>query len=190
MNELTDEKLILNIKQNKSVEQSLNELIKRHSGICVDIINKYISSNYNESLRQELIKEKDYQIYQSALKFDFNKSTKFSTFIGNDMRWKCLNIYNKNKKQNTISVENDLIEHFNFLSEQKKDSDDVFDIILKKTKSHPDKRVGRIFYLRYIVGKNNSVMPWKNISKDLGMSIQGCINIHNSVIKNIKQIIK
>ncbi len=41
--------------------------------------------------------------------------------------------------------------------------------------------------MRYIIGKKNKVMPWKNIGKKMDLSIQGCINIHNSAIKKIKQ---
>ena len=54
------------------------------------------------------------------------------------------------------------------------------------SKSHPDKRVGKIFDMRYIEGKDNNVMPWRMISDELSMSIQGVINIHNSAIENFK----
>lgn len=187
--DITDEDLVLSIKKNKSVSSNLDTLIDRHSGICVSIINSYIPNNFNNSIKQELIKEKDYHIYQAALKFDFDKGAKFSTYLGNEIKWKCLNIYNKNKKQKTSSVENDLIEHFNYFTQEpspSNENEDIFDFIIKKAKKHPDERVGKIFHLRYVVGKNNSVMPWKNISKQIGMSIQGCINIHNSIIKNFK----
>ena len=40
--------------------------------------------------------------------------------------------------------------------------------------------------MRYIIGERNKVMPWKKISEELNMSIQGCINIHNSTIDKIK----
>ena len=40
--------------------------------------------------------------------------------------------------------------------------------------------------MRYITGERNRVMPWKKISEELNMSIQGCINIHNSAIEKFK----
>ena len=55
---------------------------------------------------------------------------------------------------------------------------------------HPDERVQRIFQLRYIDPQYNKLTPWKNVSKELGMSIQGCINIHNSAIKVIRKELK
>jgi len=191
--EKTDEEIISSIKNNKNVSSSLKTLIDRHSGICVSIINSYIPNNFNNGIKQEIIKEKDYQIYQAALKFDSKKNTKFSTYLGLEVKWKCLNIYNKTKKQKTTAVESELIDHFNYFAQENQASiwdGDVFNFIIKKAETHPDKRVGKIFYLRYVVGQNNSVMPWKNVSKEIGMSIQGCINIHNSMIKNFKNNIK
>ncbi len=189
----TDEDIVLSIKNNKNVSSNLKTLIDRHSGICISIINSYIPNDFNNGITQEIIKEKDYQIYQAALKFNSKKNTKFSTYLGLEVKWKCLNIYNKVKKQKTTTVENELIDHFNYFAQESNspnEDGDVFDFIIKKAKTHPDKRVGKIFYLRYVVGKDNSVMPWKNVSREIGMSIQGCINIHNSMINNFKNNIK
>ena len=44
--------------------------------------------------------------------------------------------------------------------------------------------------MRYVIGEKNKVMPWKKISKELNMSIQGCINIHNSAIEEFKLELK
>ena len=49
-----------------------------------------------------------------------------------------------------------------------------------------DRRACKIFKMRYIIGDKNKVMPWKKVSKEVNLSIQGCINIHNSYIKKIK----
>jgi len=186
-----DEDLVLNIKNNNESEKSLQILIDRHSGLCVDMINSYVNKNNNESLRSELIKEKDYQIYISALKFNPTKGSKFSTYLGNEIKWKCLNIHNRNKKRQTIPVEETLIDYFSYISKDAEQTDhDTFNSIIEYTKSHPDKRVAKIFNLRYVIGNNNSVMPWKKISKEIGMSIQGCINIHNSTLKKIKNKIR
>lgn len=185
---ITDENLVENIQSGKNIEKCLKILIERHSGLCVSIIEKYLSPKSNLSLNQELVKDKDFQIYEAALKYKFNKNAKFSTYLGNEVTWKCLNIYNKSKKNRVISVENNYIDYLNVKCNKENDINelDVFSSIIDRAKNHPDKRVGRIFYLRYVVGKNNSVMPWKNISEDIGMSIQGCINIHNSMINKLK----
>ena len=64
---------------------------------------------------------------------------------------------------------------------------EIFQKIISKAKQHPDQRVGQIFHLRYVEGRNNTVMPWKYISSKLKLSIQGCINIHNTAIKQLQQ---
>ena len=45
----------------------------------------------------------------------------------------------------------------------------------------------KIFYLRYEKGNKNSVMPWRLISGELNMSIQGCINLHNQALNQFKK---
>ena len=191
-----DNFLVESIKNNSNAEKCLEILIDRHSGLCINMINGYMSKNHNDSLRQELIKEKDYQIYSSALKYDPNKSSKFSTYLGNEIKWKCLNIYNRDKRRQTIPVEDNLIEYFSYSNKNTDTSrssltSDIFSHIMGQSKLHPDSRVERIFHLRYVEGKNNSVMPWRMISEDLDMSIQGCINLHNSAMNQFKnKIIK
>ena len=101
--------LIDKVKKYKD-ESSIKELINRHSGIYVDMVNKYIPSS-NEGLNKEdILQDKDFCIYDAAIKYDECKNTKFSTFVGNLARWKCLNIYNKNIKfpQETLDSENKL----------------------------------------------------------------------------------
>jgi len=189
LQKLSDEEIVGFIQINKYTEKCLKILIDNHSGICIDMINSFLSTNFNETLRREMINEKDYHIYQAALKFDSTKGSKFSTYLANEVKWKCLNAYNKIKRQKTTPVEENLINYFSYYSKDPNESNldnDIFSAIIDKTKEHPDKRVERIFHLRYVVGKNNSVMPWKYISKDIGMSIQGCINIHDAIIKNMK----
>ena len=62
----------------------------------------------------------------------------------------------------------------------------IFEIIEK----HPDERVRRIFKIRYVDPEFNKLTPWQKIGKELKMSIQGCINIHNSAIKIIRKTLK
>ena len=61
----SDLSLINNIKENNSGD-SLLELIERHSGMYVHIVDKYIHKNSYVS-RDLIIDDKDFVIYQSAL---------------------------------------------------------------------------------------------------------------------------
>ena len=187
INNLEDQQLVENIKKNKKTEDCLQELIGRHTGIYLDIVNKY-TPNGNTTNKLDLIDEKDYNIYQAALKYKSDKGTKFPTFLGNETKWICLNKYNKKKKEPQLSIED--IKETEILSTKsnnlKKEDLEVFSEAIKFSRNHKDKRVEKIFEMRYITGEKNKVMPWKKISEELNMSIQGCINIHNSAVEKFK----
>lgn len=187
VNSLEDFQLVENIKKDRLTDDSLKELINRHTGIYLDIVNKYTQSS-NATNKLDLIDEKDYNIYQAALKYQDDRGTKFPTFLGNETKWICLNKHNKKKKDPQLSIddikESDILT--NKCEKIKKDDLEIFGEAIKFSKTHKDKRVEKIFEMRYITGEQNKVMPWKKISEELNMSIQGCINIHNSAIEKFK----
>ena len=186
---IDDVQLVENIKNEKDVDDCLQELIERHTGIYLDIVNKY-TQHTNTSNKLDLIDEKDYNIYQTALKYKSDKGTKFPTFLGNETKWICLNKQNKIKKEKKVSFDDiceiDLAQE----DDGSKEKLEVFKKTIELAKQHQDKRVEKIFEMRYIIGEKNKVMPWKKISKELNMSIQGCINIHNSAIEEFKLELK
>ena len=186
---IDDIQLVENIKNEKDVDDCLQQLIERHTGIYLDIVNKYTQYT-NTSNKLDLIDEKDYNIYQTALRYKSDKGTKFPTFLGNETKWICLNKQNKLKKENKISFED--IAEVDLAQEDDSDKEkfEVFKKTIELAKQHEDKRVEKIFEMRYIIGEKNKVMPWKKISRELNMSIQGCINIHNSAIEEFKLELK
>ena len=187
VNNLEDLQLVDNIKKDTKTEDCLQELIGRHTGIYLDIVNKY-TLNGNTTNRLDLIDEKDYNIYQAALKYEGDRGTKFPTFLGNETKWICLNKFNKRKRDPQLSIDD--VKESDILHPKKekikKEDLEVFSEAIKLSKVHKDKRVEKIFEMRYITGEKNKVMPWKKISEELNMSIQGCINIHNSAVEKFK----
>ena len=133
---LSDSDLIQNIKNAKNVEESLLELIDRHSGIYLEMVNSFLKNCNNDSLKNDIVCEKDLIIYNSALKYDSSKGTKFSTFLGNEAKWTCLNASNKNKKFLELTDQN---FDFHTLKEEKEiEKDDFKNQILTKFKKHLD----------------------------------------------------
>jgi DNA-directed RNA polymerase specialized sigma subunit len=187
---LSDSDLIENIKNANNVDESLQELINRHSGIYLEMVNAFLRNCNNDSLKDDIVSEKALIIYNSALKYDSTKGTKFSTFLGNEAKWTCLNASNKNKKFLELNDQN---FDFQTLKEEKEtEKEDFKNQILNKFRKHldvyPDKRVSKIFNMRY--ENVNKLTPWRKISKEMDLSIQGCINIHNSALKTIAKKIK
>lgn len=179
---------LINKIKNDNDEFSLLELINRHSGIYTSMVDKFSRGSSSTLDKNLIMEEKDYTIYSSALKFDPGKCTKFSTYLANETKWKCLNFLNKIKKNKTSSINDDLnfIEPScdSFLNDlQREEVLQEFKDILNQEK---DERLKKIIDMRYYMS-NNKLTPWKKIAKELNLSIQGCINIHNKFINNIKK---
>ena len=153
------------------------------------MINNYVPNNTIFTNKAELINDKEYNIYQAALKYDPTRGAKFSTYLGNETKWMCLNIYNKNKKNPEISVEDlylEISDDFSKSEHEESIKQELFNKVMELIKNYPDERIAKIFTMRYIDGSKNKTMPWKNVSEEIDMSIQGCINIHDSTINKLK----
>lgn len=189
INLLSDVDLVCNIQDGLKSEESLGELVNRHSGIFITMVNNYSMNHTSGTVpdRTDLLKDKGYYIYKAALKYDESKDTKFSTHLGNETRWLCLNFYNKNKKCKEVNADHQSLSNKQALDTQPSIDLEVLSKIMSMINKDPDNRVSKIFKMRYIEGSKNKVMPWHKICKPLKLSIQGCINIHNKTILKIKK---
>tara|TARA_B100002019_G_scaffold289488_1_gene305207 strand:+ start:1522 stop:2142 length:621 start_codon:yes stop_codon:yes gene_type:complete len=187
--------LVKNIQEGIDEEFSLEKLYNLHSKIFYKMVNTFIADT-NKSLKEELFKECKYHIYFAAKNFNFEKNTKFSTYLANIIKWTCLNLNLKNKRSinnffSEIGVaqeDEDEDQNFIKLDERSKIiNNEIIEKVFSIAKSHSDDRIFKIFELRYKDGNKNKVMPWKLVSRQIGMSIQGCINIHNNFIRDIKK---
>jgi len=181
-----DNQLVENIKSDENVENSLKELVSRHSGIYIEMVN-YYTGPMSCLDKDELIKEKESNIYLCALKFEDDRNTKFSTFLGNQTKWLCLNKINsitrgqRKEREASLQASSSLYDPLANDVDIRLFSHDV------AFKSVADPRAKKIIKLRYMEGVKNKVMPWRCVSQSLGLSIQGCINIHNRAMKKIQQ---
>ena len=181
----SDLSLINKIKDSGD-DDCLVELINRHSGIYIYIVDKYTKHNGQAMNRDSILDDKDYTIYQSALSYNPDKNSKFSTFLANQTKWKCLNAINALKSRKFSSLD----KIYSKVSEEddshemlsKMEAFDIFNDMLEKER---DKRVKKIIDIRYNT-TNNRLVPWRKASEELKLSIQGCINIHNRFIKKVK----
>jgi hypothetical protein len=71
----------------------------------------------------------------------------------------------------------------NFYSELR--DKEVFELFFSDLKTN--EQVHKIFKLRYLEGSNNKLMPWRQVGKEMNLSIQGCINIHDRFLQKIKK---
>ena len=64
---------------------------------------------------------------------------------------------------------------------------EVFQTFNSCLEEEKDERVKKIIDLRYN-SSNNKVRAWRVIASEMGMSIQGCINIHNKFIQKVNKL--
>lgn len=179
---MNESQLIKKIKK-YNCSDSLKALDQLHGGLCVKIIKKYIGQlNAKNYSIEDLIKDKTYVVYQAALSFDPKKKIKYSSWLGNQMRYFCLNILNKNKNNLCMDddnirylVEKKQIEEMNTFDPEKLEY--IFDIL----SNMKDKRIEKIFKMRYFDSKK--LKAWNEIGKKLHISTQTAINIHNKAIE-------
>lgn len=185
---LDDNTLVKNI-QEKNDEEALKMLIDRHSALCNSLYKKYSNSMMNSGVHlQDVVDQKDYIVYKSAMSFDPCKNSKFSTWLYNQVRYQCLNCINENSHYLTLETDklNYLVEKYNLPEKEYKNINDyIFNII----DSCSDQRVKRIFEMRYS-NNSNKKMPWNKIAKKLKISTQTAINIHNKALKLLKNKIE
>lgn len=181
---MTDLQLIRKIKKN-NCEKSLLELYNRHQGICNKTLQKYCKTCYDIGVSfEDLNSEKIYVVYKSAMSFKTNKNIKFSTWLCNQMRYHCLNTFNKQSKD--ISMENENIKYISENNQSKQRDNSILnkekiDLIYNILDQMNDSRIKDIFNLRYFTcGKNQ---PWNKIGKKMNISTQTVINIHNKALK-------
>ena len=189
---LSDTELVKAVKFGMKSDDHLKELVDRHSGIYISMVNSYSPDRTSGlvSAKDDLLSDKNYYIYQAALKYDESKQTKFSTYLGNETRWLCLNIYNKNKNSKEISSDKPDLNYAAVDLHEVSMKQEILDKILAIIKRDPDQRISTIFKMRYIDGDKNKVMPWNKVCQSVSLSIQGCINIHNKTIRKIKKQLK
>lgn len=184
LDDKTDELLISRI-QKSNCQDSLKELIKRHSPLCYKIYKKYTPSfNVKNIDPNEAYQQKDYVIYKTAMSFKPKKNVKFSTWLGNQIRYQCLNMINK--KEDIIYMQQDELQ---FLIDKNQNQSqekltELKEYIVSLLEQLKDYRISKIFNMRYF--QTGSVQTWTKIGKKMNMSTQNAINLHNKGIQILK----
>jgi RNA polymerase sigma factor (sigma-70 family) len=166
----SEENDIINNVKTKSCNESLKTLISRHSGICYNLVLKYKKYIHSKNCDfQDLIDQKDYFIYQAALQYDNNRNIKFSTWLGNYVKYQCLNC--RRSKFNYCILDEEASGEIERKCQRDYESHslltDKVNAVNDILNSLEDKRIKNIYDLRY---QGNKKMTFKKISVKLGVS--------------------
>jgi RNA polymerase sigma factor (sigma-70 family) len=192
-----ENEILKNIQKGRNTSLNLNKILDLHSNIFYKICNKYMYSSFHFH-REDFLMDKNLFIYQCILDYKFDKGAKFSTYLASRVKWFCLNFSRKHKRtsSNVFNMDKDCMESMPCPSGDRSNNNsynaenkDTLTSFIENLKKNKDKRLYKIFHLRYIKGKHNSVMPWSEVSKnpDINLSIQGCINVHDKYLTKIRK---
>ena len=185
---ISDEADIYLVKKikNKSCNDSLKELISRHSGICFSIGRKFTLNN--PTGMQDLTDNKDWIIYSSALSFDHEKGSKFSTWLANQVKFYCLNL--KNKTSRYIETEPDTIEflinQYHNSSTEKSNRKEIINTLLDLLDQIKDDNIRKAIQYRYF-HNNKKILNYCEIGDILNVTPQTVLNWHNKFINLAKK---
>lgn len=181
MKSYTDNTLISKII-NDNNNEALLELANRHKGLFEQKLRKYAHLINANDFRDEFL-----LIIFDIVK-DYVRKTRycqFNTFFGNSVRFKCLKLVHQKAKLEYKCTSQIDEEH---LEENKTDTTCLnFKAVLKELKALPDKRIRKIFSLRY--GYNRKRM--KSL-KDIGQQMKTPIStewvriLHNRGLQHLQ----
>lgn len=180
--QMDDLELIGEVK-NSGDSLCFKEIVNRHSGIYLQMVHSYAPRETAIDNFYDLLDSKDSHIYDAIQNYDETRNIKFSTYLGNHTRWLCLNSSNKKRH---LPMEENFDCAFETQEPKEKADQDILNEIFTQLENFEDKRVEKIFRMRYLSQKKK-LTPWRKIAKELDLSIQGCINIHNSAFKKLKK---
>lgn len=168
----------------KKCNNSIKELVDRHSGIIFNIGKKYCK-NCNLDL-QELHDNRYWIVYNAVKSFDPKKGSKFSTWLGNQIRFFCLNYRNKNSK--LIPIEDSALEFF--INQNSKiennNKKEVISNIIDLFNQISDSNTKKAIYYRYFYDQNR-ILNYAEIAKILNVTPQTVLNWHNKFINFAKK---
>lgn len=159
--------------------RSFEKLLDRHTGIVIKMMFKYKRFIESNGLSfDEILDEKQFLVYESIRTFDPSKKTKFSTWLGNQVRYFCLNKVRKESRKISLPE-----EKMNFFLDKADEEtiinfDEIKELVSFLLSKIKDKRVKQVFDIRYFSGSRKAV-PFKVIAKKMGVAPQTVVNLHN-----------
>ena len=191
---LNDEQLVSNIQQS-GCSDSIVELTERHTKLVSQIMKRYAGASQCSGVAmRDFLDEKNFIVFEAARKFDESKNIKFSTWLGNNVRYYCLNTLNKQSKYYTPARHENVIDHTDkgladYLSDaiateeyaEQSKIEDQMEYVMNILSQFKDKRIEKIIRMRYLEGAKKC--SFSVIAKALKMSTQGVIDLHDSFIK-------
>lgn len=187
----SDIELVNKIKEEDD-QDALLELVDRHTGVFYKTLQEYIPHSIPKASQDEFFMRKEFFFYDAAKTFKEDKGVKFSTWLVNSTRYKCLSERTRLANlpefyefgEECLEIQDERVASSpNSRLELKED----FDEILKGISQKHGSKARTIFQERYLGGNNGAGKTFKEIAKDLGVSIQNIQNTHAKILVDLKE---
>lgn len=186
MENLTDNELIDKIRAENDSEAAII-LLKRHAALYTHICKRFHTAfEVTGKKIADVIEDQNYVFIKSVNSFNPNANTKFSTWYSNNIRFHCLDLLDNKKFPITIPIDSE--ESISKIKElvTYAETGDNKNYLLSMINQFNDERVKTIFNLRYF-NEDNEKLSWSEIGKQLGITAQAVINIHEKALKILKE---
>jgi len=194
ISDLDDLSLVSNVKNQIQLEECLNELINRHSGIFYKASSNCLAGG---QLRNDFFDEKQYFFYSVATKFDETRGCTFPVYLYNMTRWTCMKELTKATKRDKEDPYDpaDLDSVMQRDGSEKSPLDEIIfgedlSIVEDALDKIEDEKARKIIRMRYFEGEGKKPTPFFNLKDEVGLSRWGVIMAHNRGIDKVKKHIK
>lgn len=161
---------------------AMSQLIAQSSGVFLQVLERSLSSEQFPTQKADFSREKDYFIYQAALNYKPDSNMKFSTYLGQTIKWKCLTMRKRGQDKDTVFI--DSLD----TPPAEKEPDDhsskfKIEQIFQYAENYPNELAREIVKLRYNSGTK---IGWKQVAKKLDISVSWATLVHSQFIKDAK----
>ena len=154
---------------------AMSQLISTHSGVFETCLKQSLSSDY-DVFKNEIHEDKNFYLYKWAMNYDPSKNMKYPTWVGQNVKWMCMNIINRSCPWKSL-------EEGSFDCSYEQQIEDIeqmaLDELANLAKSYPDERVLAIIEGRYFQTKPK---PWYKLSAELKTSQISLTKLHDKFI--------
>lgn len=176
----TDSNLVARAKNGDS--EAMSQLIKSHTGVFVQTLERSLSADQFTTQKQDFFAERNWHLYDAVTKYKPESAMKFSTYLGQTIKWKCLSLKNRGPDKDTVFI--DSLETPPAEKEPQDCSDKVkIENIFQYAENYSNELARNIIKYRYNSGTK---LSWKQIAKKLDISVSWATLIHGQFIKDAK----
>lgn len=174
--------LINQVKQTGDSE-AFSKLSACHSGVYLKVLDESLPDSFHRQ-KEDFREEKEFFLYDAVMKYDPNKGMKFSTYLGQTIKWKCMSLKSRGPEKDTVEYET----YRNTLPEpeyvQEIDKSRI-ETIFQYAEDFSDPVARNVIQLRFNDGRK--VMTWEKIAKTLDITPREANLAYQRFVKKAKK---